>query len=250
MTTVKEEIDRDNLPSHIAVIMDGNGRWAKNKGRNRIFGHNHGVQSVRNTAEACADLGVKFLTLYAFSTENWQRPIEEVNALMSLLVDTIHNELATLNKNNISLHAIGNLSKLPDNCYDQLQSAIQNTSENTGLSLILALSYSSRWDIINAVKKIVENIEKGVISSNDIDEHLFKSFLTTADYPDPELLIRTSGEYRISNFLLYELAYTELYFCQKHWPEFEKEDLYEAILNYQKRERRFGKVSEQLKKHG
>ena len=240
MSLLKDKIDPDRLPAHIAIIMDGNGRWAKEKGEDRIFGHQNGVTSVRNCAEACAEIGVKYLTLYAFSTENWNRPIEEVNALMELLVKTISLELKTLNDNNISLHAIGNLEQLPGDCNNELQEAIHNTSKNDGLSLILALSYSGRWDIVNAVNKILAKGEE------KIDEDYFKSQLTTAPYPDPELLIRTSGERRISNFLLWELAYTELYFTDKMWPEFEKDDLYSAILDYQRRERRFGKTSEQI----
>jgi undecaprenyl diphosphate synthase len=246
MSQLKETIDPDRKPSHIAVIMDGNGRWAKEKGEDRIFGHQNGVRAVRQTAEACAELGIGCLTLYAFSTENWQRPVNEVNALMELLVNTISGEKKTLNDNNISLHAIGNLEQLPERCRRQLMSVIQETSVNTGLKLVLALSYSSRWDILNAVKKIASSCksEEDIAS---IDERIFKANLTTAPYPDPELLIRTSGEHRISNFLLWELAYTELYFCDKMWPDFEKEDLYAAILDFQKRERRFGMTSEQIK---
>jgi undecaprenyl diphosphate synthase len=244
MPFLKDKINPDKLPSHIAIIMDGNGRWAEEKGEERIFGHQNGVRSVRNCAEACAELGVKYLTLYAFSTENWNRPRNEVNALMQLLVKTISAELKTLNDNNISLHAIGNLEQLPEDCYLELQEAINDTSKNKGLSLILALSYSGRWDILNAVKKIVTFARPE--SSEEIDESFFKSHLTTAEYPDPELLIRTSGEHRISNFLLWELAYTELYFCERMWPDFEKEDLYTAILDYQNRERRFGKTSAQI----
>ena len=244
MSILKEKIDPGKLPEHIAIIMDGNGRWAKEKGEGRIFGHESGVKSVRNCAEACAEIGVSFLTLYAFSTENWNRPVDEVNALMQLLVRTISLEQKTLNDNNISLHAIGNLEQLPVDCFNELQEAINNTSKNTGLSLILALSYSGRWDILNAVKKIIS--QEGQIKPEQIDDRFFKSKLATAAYPDPELLIRTSGEHRISNFLLWELAYTELYFCEKLWPDFEKEDLYCAILDYQQRERRFGKTSEQI----
>ncbi len=244
MSEIKDKIDPAKLPSHIAIIMDGNGRWAKEKGEDRIFGHQNGVKSVRNCAEACAEIGVSYLTLYAFSTENWNRPIEEVNALMELLVRTISLELKTLNDNNISLHAIGNLELLPEDCRNELQDAIKNTSKNDGLELILALSYSGRWDILNAVKKIVSSAEK--LDVQQINEDFFKSQLTTAPYPDPELLIRTSGECRISNFLLWELAYAELHFAEKMWPEFEKEDLYSAILDYQQRERRFGKTSEQI----
>jgi undecaprenyl diphosphate synthase len=245
MSDLKQKIDPGKLPSHIAIIMDGNGRWAKEKGEERIYGHQNGVRSVRNTAEACAEIGVKYLTLYAFSTENWNRPRHEVNALMQLLVKTISSELKTLNDNNISLHAIGNLEQLPEDCRNELQDAINNTSANSGLKLILALSYSGRWDILNAIKKIIASGQN--ISPENIDESFFKSHLETAAYPDPELLIRTSGEHRISNFLLWELAYSELYFCETMWPDFEKDDLYTAILDYQQRERRFGKTSEQIK---
>jgi undecaprenyl diphosphate synthase len=244
MSELKEKIEPGKLPRHIAIIMDGNGRWAQEKGEDRIFGHQNGVRSVRNCSEACAELGVKFLTLYAFSTENWNRPRYEVNALMQLLVKTISSELKTLNDNNISLHAIGNLEQLPEDCYLELQEAINETAKNDGLSLILALSYSGRWDILNAIKKILAS--GGKISPEMIDEDYFKGQLATAAYPDPELLIRTSGEHRISNFLLWELAYTELYFCEKMWPDFEKDDLYAAILDYQQRERRFGKTSAQI----
>lgn len=244
MTSIKEQINRNKLPSHIAIIMDGNGRWAMGQGKNRIFGHQNGVTAVRNTAEACAELGVKALTLYAFSTENWHRPQHEVNALMELLVSTISGELKTLNDNNISLHAIGNLKQLPTQCYEELQAAMRDTSNNSGLKLVLALSYSARWDIMNAVKNIALNYSKEEIMN--LDESMFSNALTTADFPDPELLIRTSGEHRISNFLLWELAYTELYFCNKMWPDFNKEDLYSAILDYQRRERRFGMTSEQI----
>lgn len=247
MRSFKEQIDKNRLPAHIAIIMDGNGRWAREKGEHRIFGHQNGVKAVRNSAEACAELGVECLTLYAFSTENWQRPQHEVNALMQLLVSTINGELKTLNDNNISLHAIGNLEQLPENCYNELQEAIANTSKNNGLKLILALSYSARWDILNAVKKIAFQVEDGLLAPEEINEEIFKNNLTTSPFPDPELLIRTSGEHRISNFLLWELAYTELYFSNKLWPDFEKEDLYEAIFNFQKRERRFGMTSEQIK---
>lgn len=246
MPGFKEKIDREKVPSHIAIIMDGNGRWAREKGEERIFGHENGVRSVRNAAEACAEEGVQYLTLYAFSTENWRRPQEEVNALMQLLVRTISAEQKTLNDNNISLHAIGNLEQLPANCHKELMDAIANTAKNTGLKLILALSYSSRWDILNAVKQIAAEI-RSPEQIEEIDDSYFKSHLTTAPYPDPELLIRTSGEHRISNFLLWELAYTELYFCTKMWPDFEKEDLYEAIVNYQQRERRFGLTGSQIK---
>ncbi len=241
--SLKEKIDILKLPEHIAIIMDGNGRWAKQKGKSRIFGHHHGVTAVRETTEAAAELGVKFLTLYAFSTENWNRPKYEVDSLMKLLVKTINNETKTLNKNNIRLLAIGDLKSLPGNCYEELNDAMRKTAANTRMSLVLALSYSSKWEILDAVKRIV----KDGIKTDQIDQELFSSYLTTTGIPDPELLIRTSGEYRISNFLLWQIAYSELYFTQKLWPDFRKEDLYEAIFNYQNRERRFGKTSEQIK---
>ncbi len=247
MSTKKDHIDLERLPEHIAVIMDGNGRWAKEKGEERVFGHRNGVSSVRNAVEACAELGIGYLTLYAFSTENWNRPQEEVNALMELLVHTISEEVKTLNKNNISLHAIGDLASLPAACQRELQTAIQNTSGNTGLRLVLALSYSSRWDILKAVKEIASKALAGSLHPEHITEDILKQHLTTFFYPDPALLIRTSGEHRVSNFLLWELAYTELYFSEVLWPDFEKEHLYEAILDYQGRERRFGKTSEQIR---
>ncbi len=243
----KEKIDISKLPEHIAIIMDGNGRWAKQKGKSRIFGHHNAVTAVRETTEAAAELGIKFLTLYAFSTENWDRPKYEVNALMHLLVKTINNETKTLNKNNIRLLAIGDIESLPKDCNKELKNAIKNTSLNSRMSLVLALSYSSKWEIVNAMKRIAEKIKKDEIKINQIDQDLISKYLSTQDIPDPELLIRTSGEYRISNFLLWQIAYSELYFTQKLWPDFRKEDLYEAIVNYQNRERRFGKTSEQLK---
>ena len=244
---IKDEINISKLPEHIAVIMDGNGRWAKQKGKNRIFGHQNAIKAVRETTEAAAELGIKFLTLYAFSTENWSRPKSEVDALMRLLVKTINIETKTLNKNNIRLFAIGNLESLPKDCLKELNEAIAKTSQNTRMTLVLALSYSSKWEIINAVKKISEAVKNGEIKQEMIDQDLFSNYLTTKNIPDPELLIRTSGEYRISNFLLWQIAYAEFYFTQKLWPDFRKEDLYEAILDYQNRERRFGKTSEQIK---
>jgi len=240
------DIDKNKLPKHVAIIMDGNGRWAKQKGEHRIFGHQNGVESVRNVTEAAAELGIKFLTLYAFSTENWNRPIAEVNALMELLVSTISNEVKTLNKNKIRLQAIGNLKSLPGNCFNELMNAIKETEQNDRMTLVIAISYSSKWEIIEAIRNISEKVKKNEISSEDIDETLFSSFLTTKNIPDPELLIRTSGEQRISNFLLWQIAYAELYFTEKLWPDFHKEDFYEAILDYQNRERRFGKTSEQI----
>jgi len=246
--SLKDKIDLKKLPNHIAIIMDGNGRWAKRQGKNRIFGHENGVKSVRETTEAAAELGVNYLTLYAFSTENWNRPKYEVNALMKLLVQSIDKETKTLNKNNIRLQAIGDLQSLHKNSYKQLMKAIKDTEKNDRMTLVLALSYSSRWEIVEAVKKIIEQINKNNISIDDIEQEVFSSFLTTSSIPDPELLIRTSGEYRISNFLLWQIAYSELYFTPKLWPDFRKEDLYEAILNFQNRERRFGMISEQIKK--
>lgn len=246
MPDKREEIRYDHLPRHIAIIMDGNGRWAKAQGHNRIYGHNHGVTAVRNTAEACAEVGVEYLTLYAFSSENWNRPEQEVNALMDLLIQTIHSEMKTLQDNNISLSAIGNLSQLPDACHTSLGNAIEETRNNTGLTLNLALSYSGRWDITQAVKSLARDIQQGNLNLADVDDQMVKSYLTTAHIPDPALLIRTSGETRVSNFLLWELAYTELYFFRKNWPEFTKDDLFQAIIDYQNRERRFGLISEQI----
>lgn len=242
----KDKIDLSSLPRHIAIIMDGNGRWAKQKGKSRIFGHYNGVTAVRETTEAAAELGVKFLTLYAFSTENWNRPRIEVNALMKLLVQTINKETKTLNKNNIRLLTIGDTDSLPKKCREELQEAIDKTAKNTRMSLVLALSYSSRWEITDAVKKIAQQVQKGKLDIKDINQDMFGKYLTTHAIPDPELLIRTSGEYRISNFLLWQIAYSELFFTPKLWPDFRKEDLYEAIAEYQKRERRFGLTSEQI----
>ena len=239
----KEKINPNNLPLHIAITMDGNGRWAKTKGKFRVFGHKNGVKAVRDTVEGAAEIGIKYLTLYAFSTENWSRPKKEVDALMSLLVSTIHKETKTLMDNNIRLESIGNRSELPERCQRELQEAIDKTKNNDGTTLILALSYSSRSEIINAVKQIVN--EK--VSSEDINEELFSQYLSTKGVPNPELLIRTSGEQRISNFLLWQIAYSELYFTDVLWPDFRREDLFEAIYKYQNRERRFGKTSEQLK---
>ncbi|OFY82256.1 MAG: di-trans,poly-cis-decaprenylcistransferase [Bacteroidetes bacterium RIFCSPLOWO2_12_FULL_35_15] len=244
--SLKEKINPSKLPQHIAIIMDGNGRWAKQKGQERIFGHERGVKSVREAVEAAAEVGVKFLTLYAFSTENWNRPQEEVIALMQLLVHTINAETKTLNKNSIRLQAIGDLKSLPTDCYNELQEAIENTKSNTRMTLVLALSYSSRWEIMNAIKEIAQAVENKTLSAAAITEDTLKAHLCTSSIPDPELMIRTSGEHRISNFLLWQLAYSELYFTEKLWPDFGKEDLFEAILDYQNRERRFGKTSEQL----
>ena len=245
MDHLKEKIDYHQLPSHIAVIMDGNGRWAKQSGMPRLFGHKNGVTAVREITETCAELGVQYLTLYSFSTENWNRPTLEVQGLMMLLVETVHSELKTLQNNNIRLRAIGDLSKLPQRTQDALLDAIDQTKSNTRMTLVLALNYSSRWEILHAVNQIVADTKNGKITS-DISEAQFSSYLSTADIPDPELLIRTSGECRISNFLLYQLAYTELHFTSVLWPDFRKNHLFEAILDFQSRERRFGKTSEQL----
>ena len=245
--TLKDNIDMLRLPSHIAIIMDGNGRWAKEKGEDRLYGHLHGVESVRNIVEGAAELGIKYLTLYAFSTENWDRPEYEVSGLMELLVDTIRNEVPTLNKNNIRLHVIGDIDMLPGEAKSELKEAINETSVNTGLNLIMALSYSSRWEIVHAVKQIATDVKDGKLMPDAITQHTIQQYLTTRNFPDPELMIRTSGEYRISNFLLYQLAYSELYFTNTRWPDFRKENLYTAILDYQSRERRFGKTGEQIK---
>ena len=241
-----QQIDRERLPQHIAIIMDGNGRWAKERGKQRLFGHQSAIQSVREVSEASAEIGVPYLTLYAFSTENWNRPFAEVTGLMSLLATTIRNEVSTMNKNSIKLNAIGDLKSLPKSNYDQLMQAIDDTSHNTRMVLTLALSYSGRWDLKQATQRMVEDAASGKIKPQEIDDKMISSYLSTANMPDPELLIRTSGEERISNFLLWQLAYSELYFTPKYWPDFRKADLYEAILNYQHRERRFGKTSEQV----
>ena len=238
-----EQIEKENLPKHIAITMDGNGRWAKDKGKLRIFGHQHGVKAVRETVEAAAEIGIKFLTLYAFSTENWKRSEREVNALMTLLISTISKETKTLMKNDICLNAIGNLSQLPKKCEQELEQAIEKTKNNKRMTLILALSYSGRWEIVNAVNKIMK--EKNL--RKKLTEEAFQQYLNTKDVPDPELLIRTSGEHRISNFLLWQIAYSELYFTDTLWPDFRKEDLLKAIIDYQKRERRFGKTIQQIK---
>ena len=239
-----EGIDKNNLPKHIAITMDGNGRWAKSKGKLRIFGHNNGVKAVRDTVEGAAEIGIEYLTLYAFSTENWNRPEKEVNALMTLLVSAINKETKTLMDNNIRLSAIGDIEKLPSKAQKELQEAIAKTKDNTRMNLVLALSYSSRWEILNAV----QNIIKDGVKAEEINETTFQQYLTTKSVPDPELLIRTSGEHRISNFLLWQIAYSELYFTETLWPDFRRGDLYKAILDYQSRERRFGKTTEQLQK--
>lgn len=236
------------MPNHIAIIMDGNGRWAKEKGQDRLYGHFHGVESVRQVVEGAAELGIGYLTLYAFSTENWDRPEDEVTGLMELLVDTIKKEVGTLNKNNIRLHVIGDLDMLPEAAKKEMQEAMEQTSANTGLNLIMALSYSSRWELAEAIRKIALEIKDGVLQPEQIGQQTLANYLCTKDFPDPELMIRTSGEFRISNFLLYQLAYAELYFTSVLWPDFRKEQLYQAISDFQSRERRFGKTSEQLKK--
>lgn len=227
--------------------MDGNGRWAREKGHDRLFGHLHGVESVRNIVEGAAELGIGYLTLYAFSTENWDRPADEVSGLMELLVDTIRKEVPTLNKNNIRLMVIGDTDMLPENARRELNEAIAETSVNTGLRLVMALSYSSRWEIVRAVKLMAADVKAGKLQPEDISQETIPQYLATREIPDPELMIRTSGEFRISNFLLYQLAYTELYFTDTLWPDFRKENLYEAIVNFQQRERRFGKTSDQMK---
>jgi len=237
-----EGINKTNLPKHIAITMDGNGRWAKSKGKRRVFGHKNGVKAVRDTVEAAAEIGIKFLTLYAFSTENWSRPHSEVNALMTLLVSAINKETKNLIDNNIKLITIGDTEGLPSKAQEELKEAIEKTKYNTRMTLILALSYSGRWDILNATK----NLLKDNISAKNINEEIFQQYLTTKSVPDPELLIRTSGEYRISNFLLWQIAYSELYFTDTLWPDFRRPNLERAILDYQNRERRFGKTTDQL----
>ncbi|GGD79218.1 isoprenyl transferase [Emticicia aquatilis] len=245
---VKENIDLGNLPSHIAVIMDGNGRWAKQQGAMRIFGHHHGVKSVRDTVEGCVELGIKYLTLYTFSTENWNRPKLEVDGIMQLLVKTIAEEVPELHKNNVRVKTIGNLESLPASARKKMVDAIELTKDNTGLTLILALSYSGKWEIVQATKQIAEKVQKGELAVEQITENTFSQFLATEDAPDVDLMIRTGGDHRISNYLLWQLAYAELYFMDDlFWPEFRKKDLFEAISAYQHRERRFGKTSEQLK---
>lgn len=240
------QIDKNNVPQHVAIIMDGNGRWAKQQGENRVFGHYEGVNSVREVVEAAAMADVKFLTLYAFSTENWNRPKEEVDALMELLVATISVETPQLHKKNVRLQAIGNLQSLPPACLEELNESITTTENNTGLTLVLALSYSSKWEIMNAVQQIAQEVEAGTLKSNEISESSLEKYLCTKNIPDPELMIRTSGEHRISNFLLWQMAYTEFYFTETLWPDFRKENFFAAILDYQNRERRFGKTSEQI----
>ena len=246
MTEIKDQIDRKNLQVHVAVIMDGNGRWAKKRGFIRTLGHEKGVDAVRNTVEAAAELGIQFLTMYAFSTENWNRPKYEIDALMRILVNSLHKEMTTLMKNNVRLKAIGDLKSLPPKSNRELMKSIDETKENTGLTLILALSYSSRWELVEAARAIARKVELKELSPDQIDLSTFTSFLATAAIPDPELLIRTSGEYRISNFLLWQIAYAEFYFTDTLWPDFGKIDFYKAVLDFQGRERRFGLTSEQI----
>ena len=246
MSDLLAQIDKSRLPRHIAIIMDGNGRWAKEQGQDRLYWHFNGVESVRNIVEGCAELKIHCLTLYAFSTENWDRPEYEVVGLMELLVSTIRSEVESLRRNNIKLHVIGDLSMLPEYARRSLAEALEITSGNTGLNLIMALSYSGRWDLLNAVKNIAWEVKAGNLAVEAFDQDTLQQYLCTSGFPDPELMIRTSGEYRISNFLLYQLAYAELYFTQVRWPDFRKQNLYEAILDYQHRERRFGKTGDQV----
>ncbi len=244
---MNDQISKENLPRHVAVIMDGNGRWARQRGAERIFGHQNAIKAVRDTTEGCAELGIDYLTLYAFSTENWMRPKHEVDALMKLLVSTIKKETDTLMKNKVKLAAIGDIDSLPGSCQQELTEAMDNTKQNDGLTLVLALSYSGRWEILEAVKSIVADVQQGKLTIDQIDNEVFGNYLNTKNIPDPELLIRTSGEMRISNFLLWQVAYTELFITDVLWPDFRKEHLHEALTWYQKRERRFGKISEQMK---
>ncbi|MBR6018105.1 MAG: isoprenyl transferase [Paludibacteraceae bacterium] len=244
--TYKEQIDKARLPRHIAIIMDGNGRWAKRQGLARVFGHKRGVETVHNITVAATELGIEYLTLYTFSTENWNRPKEEIDALMALLVDTIVKETPTLMENNVRLLTIGDLDRLPEETRKKFVGCIEQTSKNTGLSMVIALSYSARWEITHAVRTAVARAQAGELRPEDVNEQLVSSLMTTAEMPDPDLLIRTSGELRISNFLLWQLAYSELYFTDCLWPDFTAEELYRAIVDYQNRERRFGKTSEQI----
>jgi undecaprenyl diphosphate synthase len=241
---LKEQIKREGLPRHVAMIMDGNGRWAQKKGGERLFGHRNGVESVRQVVEAAGELGVEYLTLYAFSTENWKRPRAEIEGLMTLLTNTIANETRKLNENNVRLLVIGNIADLPKGVQRHLMDAVKLTSQNTGLQLVLGLSYSGRWEITDAVKQMCRDARSGKLDPDSIDSCLLESYMATSFMPDPELLIRTSGERRISNFLLWQLAYTELYFTPVLWPDYRKEHFYEAIIDFQRRERRFGKVNE------
>ena len=246
---LKHQIDKNNIPQHVAIIMDGNGRWAKNRGEDRVFGHLNGVESVRESLKTARELGIKYLTLYAFSTENWNRPKEEVDALMDLLVETIIDEIEELHEKSVRLEAIGDIENLPVKCQSALKKGIERTKNNDNITLILALSYSSRWEITNAVKSISDKVKEGKIKPEDINDQLISDHLGTKHFPDPELLIRTSGENRISNFLLWQIAYAELYFTETYWPEFRKNDFCKAVISYQNRERRFGKTSEQIIKN-
>ncbi len=244
---MKENIDKNNLPQHIAVIMDGNGRWAKKQGAMRIFGHHHGIKSVRDTVEGCVELGIKYLTLYTFSTENWSRPKLEVDGIMQLLIKTIGEEVPDLHKNNVRLKAIGNIDSLPKGARKKLLDSIELTKNNTGLTLTLALSYSGKWEIVQATRQIAEKVKKGILSVEEINESVFAQHLATESSPDVDLMIRTGGDHRISNYLLWQLAYAELYFMDEvFWPEFRREHLFDAIIHYQQKERRFGKTSEQV----
>jgi undecaprenyl diphosphate synthase len=243
----KEKINKDRIPVHVAIIMDGNGRWAKKRGYLRTLGHEKGVDAVRETVEAATELGIRYLTLYAFSTENWNRPKYEIDALMKLLVKSVNKERKTFMDNNIRLMAIGDLANLPSKSYSELRKAIEDTSGNTGMSLVLALSYSSRWEIVEAARSLARKVSQGTLNAEDINQDSFSSHLTTSSIPDPELLIRTSGEYRVSNFLLWQIAYSELYFTPTLWPDFSKEEFYRALVDYQGRERRFGMTSDQIK---
>ena len=244
--SLRDTINHDRLPAHIAIIMDGNGRWATHRGEDRIFGHRQGVESVRQVIEGAAEIGVSYLTLYAFSTENWNRPWEEVDALMEIMVDSLNNESDTLIKNNIVLRVIGDVESLSPRVRKSLDTTLRKTSECTGMIVIVALSYSARWEILNAARELAEEVKSGALEPEDIDNDHFEKHLTTSGLPDPSLVVRTSGELRISNFLLWQIAYSEFYFTETLWPDFGKEDLYKAILEYQKRERRFGKTSEQI----
>lgn len=242
----RDRLDKNRIPKHVAIIMDGNGRWAEKHGKARVFGHESGVDSVRSVVEGAGEIGIKYLTLYAFSTENWERPQNEVEALMELLVHAIENETESLMKNNVRLLVIGDLKKMPTKVREKLEGCIKQLDSNTGLNLVLALSYSSKWEIINAVRNLADDVRKEKVKPEMINNKLFERYLNTAEIPDPELLIRTSGEFRISNFLLWQIAYSELFFTEKLWPDFRKEDLFEAVYDFQNRERRFGKISGQL----
>ncbi|MDR0800919.1 isoprenyl transferase [Fluviicola sp.] len=243
---LQNQIDLTNVPQHIAIIMDGNGRWAKKQGQERLYGHSFGVDSVRAALTACKNIGVKYTTMYAFSTENWSRPQDEVEGLMNLLVYTIANEVNELNAQNVKLLSIGNTIGLPEDCQNELYNAIESTKNNTGIHLVIALNYSSRWEITEAVKELAEQVKNGSLNLSDLTPELISQTLSTRNIPDPELLIRTSGEHRLSNFLLWQAAYSEFHFTSVLWPDFREDDLYKAVLDYQSRERRFGMVSEQL----